>query len=26
VIFALPKTLRQVIKDGGSLSSVGPTG
>jgi 4-hydroxy-3-methylbut-2-enyl diphosphate reductase len=26
VIFALPKTLREVIKDGGSLSSVGPTG
>ena len=26
VIFALPKTLRQVVKDGGSLSSVGPTG
>jgi 4-hydroxy-3-methylbut-2-enyl diphosphate reductase len=26
VIFALPKTLREVTKDGGSLSSVGPTG
>ena len=26
VIFALPKTLRQVAKDGSSLSSVGPTG
>jgi 4-hydroxy-3-methylbut-2-en-1-yl diphosphate reductase len=26
VIFALPKALRQVVKDGGSLSSVGPTG
>ena len=26
VIFALPKTLREVVKDGGSLSSVGPTG
>ncbi len=26
VIFALPKTLRQVTKDGASLSSVGPTG
>src|SRR5580698_6649858 len=26
VIFALPKTLREVAKDGASLSSVGPTG
>jgi 4-hydroxy-3-methylbut-2-enyl diphosphate reductase len=26
VIFALPKALRQVAKDGSSLSSVGPTG